>query len=74
MRRAGPVPEAEIAIVVGGTGSMRRHVQRVGRLLRPRPGKRARVYELVVQRTAEVSQVDRRRRGLVHHDATEVRA
>ncbi|HEU4616241.1 MAG TPA: DEAD/DEAH box helicase family protein [Kofleriaceae bacterium] len=68
------LPEAEIAIVVGGTGSMRRHVQRVGRLLRPRPGKRARVYELVVQRTAEVSQVDRRRRGLVHHDATEVRA
>lgn len=60
------LPEAEIAIVVGGTGSMRRHVQRIGRLLRPRPGKRARVYELVVQRTAEVSQVDRRRRGLVH--------
>lgn len=63
------LPEAEIAIVVGGTGSTRRHVQRIGRLLRPRPGKRARVYELVVQQSAEVSQVTRRRRGLAHtHD------
>ena len=40
------VPEADIAIVVGGTASQRRHVQRIGRVLRPRPGKRARVYEL----------------------------
>ena len=62
------LPEAEVAIVVGGTGSTRRHVQRIGRLLRPRPGKRARIYELVVQRSAEVSQVTRRRRGLVHDD------
>jgi superfamily II DNA or RNA helicase len=59
------LPEAEIAIVVGGTGSTRQHVQRIGRLLRPRPGKRARVYELVVQKSAEVAQVTRRRRGLV---------
>jgi superfamily II DNA or RNA helicase len=60
------LPEAEIAIVVGGTSSTRRHVQRVGRLLRPRPGKHARIYELVVAKSAEVSQVTRRRRGLVH--------
>jgi superfamily II DNA or RNA helicase len=62
------LPEAEIAILVGGTGSTRRHVQRIGRLLRPRPGKRARVYELVVPRSAEMSQVRNRRRGLVHQD------
>jgi superfamily II DNA or RNA helicase len=58
------LPEAEIAIVVGGTGSTRRHVQRIGRLLRPRDGKHAIVYELVVAKTAEVSQATRRRRGL----------
>lgn len=58
------LPDAELAIVVGGTGSTRRHVQRIGRLLRPRPGKRARVYELVVRESAEVPQVNRRRRGL----------
>ena len=58
------LPEAEIAIVVGGTSSTRRHIQRIGRLLRPRPGKRALVYELVVENSAEVSQAVARRRGL----------
>ena len=59
------VPEAEIAIVVGGSGSTRRHVQRIGRVLRPRDGKRARVYELAVQDSTEVAQMRRRRAGLV---------
>ncbi|HET9988810.1 MAG TPA: helicase-related protein, partial [Kofleriaceae bacterium] len=58
------VPEADIAIVVGGTASARRHVQRVGRVLRPRIGKRARVYELATQ--AEIETVVQRRRGLAH--------
>ncbi len=58
------VPEADVAIVVGGTASARRHVQRIGRVLRPRPGKRAHVYELATQGTAELAQVSRRRRGL----------
>lgn len=51
------VPDAEVAIVVGGTASTRRQVQRVGRVLRPRPGKHARVYELVVEASSEVRQV-----------------
>ena len=58
------VPEAEVAIVVGGTASKRRHVQRVGRILRPSPGKRAHVYELAVSETTEVAYVERRRAGL----------
>ena len=58
------LPDAEIAIIVGGTSSTRRHVQRIGRLLRPRPGKHAIVYELVVQRSAERAQAKRRREGL----------
>lgn len=58
------VPEAEIAIVVGGSASTRRHVQRVGRVLRPAPNKRARVYELTVSDSVEIDQARRRRRGI----------
>ncbi len=58
------VPEAEIAIVVGGSASSRRHVQRIGRVLRPRDGKRARVYELAVTGTTEITQMARRREEL----------
>ena len=56
------VPDAEVGIVVAGSKGEREHVQRVGRVLRPRPGKRALVYELVVRSTGEVN-VARRRRG-----------
>lgn len=55
------VPDAEVAIIVGGTSSQRRHAQRIGRVLRPRPGKRAYIYELAVNDSAEVRQVKRRR-------------
>jgi len=58
------VPDAEVAIVVGGTGSQRRHAQRIGRVLRPRPGKRAHVYELAVVDSTEQRQVARRRGDL----------
>jgi len=56
------VPDAEVGIIVAGTRGEREHVQRVGRVLRPRPGKRALVYELVVRSSTEVGQ-SRRRRG-----------
>jgi superfamily II DNA or RNA helicase len=55
------VPDAEVAIIVGGTSSQRRQAQRIGRVLRPRAGKRAHVYELVVADSAELRQVQRRR-------------
>jgi superfamily II DNA or RNA helicase len=55
------VPDAEVAIVVGGTASLRRHAQRIGRVLRPGPGKRAHVYELAVVDSSEQQQVQRRR-------------
>jgi superfamily II DNA or RNA helicase len=58
------VPDAEVAIVVGGALGQREHVQRVGRLLRPAPGKRAVVYELVSSATREVRQSAERRRCL----------
>ena len=58
------VPDAEVAIIVGGTQGAREHVQRIGRLLRPKDGKTAVVYELVMRGTSEVSQSRRRREGL----------
>jgi superfamily II DNA or RNA helicase len=58
------VPDAEVGIVVAGSKGEREHVQRVGRVLRPRPGKRALVYELVVRSTGEVREAHRRRNAL----------
>lgn len=58
------VPDADVAVVVGGTRGEREHVQRIGRLLRPSPGKRATVYELVSAGTREVLQSRQRSRGL----------
>ncbi|HEY5958245.1 MAG TPA: DEAD/DEAH box helicase family protein [Polyangiaceae bacterium] len=55
------VPDANIAIVVSGTGSVREHVQRLGRILRPRDGKRAMLYEIITLQTSEQSTSDRRR-------------
>jgi superfamily II DNA or RNA helicase len=63
------VPDADVAIVVGGTQGEREHVQRVGRLLRPREGKRAMVYELVMRDTHEVLHARRRRAGLAPRQA-----
>jgi len=58
------VPDAEVAIVVGGVRGQREHVQRVGRLLRPFPGKRAIVYELVADGTHEMHKSEERGRAL----------
>ena len=58
------VPDADIAVIVGGTASARRHVQRIGRVLRPRDGKRAIVYELAIGESTEAGYVRRRRAGL----------
>jgi superfamily II DNA or RNA helicase len=55
------VPEASLAIVLAGTGSAREHTQRLGRILRPRPGKRAKLYELVSKDTLEENIAKRRR-------------
>lgn len=59
------VPDADVAIIVGAALGEREYVQRVGRLLRPSPGKRATVYELVSIGTDEARRVAARRRGLV---------
>jgi superfamily II DNA or RNA helicase len=58
------VPAADVAVVVSAGLGEREHVQRVGRLLRPHPGKTAVVYELVARGTFEVAQSRRRRKGI----------
>ncbi|MHA1368481.1 MAG: DEAD/DEAH box helicase [Promethearchaeota archaeon] len=47
------VPEASVGIIVSGTGVPRQFIQRLGRLLRPLPGKSATLYEIVTNETAE---------------------
>jgi superfamily II DNA or RNA helicase len=58
------VPDADTAILVGGRLGTREYLQRVGRLLRPAPDKRALVYELVTRDTHEIRDAARKRRGL----------
>jgi superfamily II DNA or RNA helicase len=55
------IPDANVAIVVSGSGSVREHVQRLGRILRKRDGKRAVLYELVTANTGEAFTSERRR-------------
>jgi len=59
------VPDANVAVVLSGSGSVREHVQRLGRILRPKEGKRAVLYELVSGDTTEAYTSERRR----DHDA-----
>lgn len=55
------VPSANVAIVVSGSGSVREHVQRLGRVLRKQGDKRAVMYELVTAQTSEAYTSERRR-------------
>ena len=55
------VPEANVAIVVSGSGSIREHVQRLGRILRASHGKQAILYELIAKETGEYYVNQRRR-------------
>jgi len=55
------VPEANIAIIVSGTATVREHVQRLGRILRKQEGKTAILYEIITADTGEVYTSRRRR-------------
>jgi superfamily II DNA or RNA helicase len=55
------VPDANVAVLLSGSGSEREFTQRLGRILRPGDGGRALLYELVTEETAE-ERVARRRR------------
>jgi len=56
------VPDANVAVLLAGSGSEREFTQRLGRVLRPKTdGSRALLYELVSAETAEERVADRRR-------------
>jgi superfamily II DNA or RNA helicase len=55
------VPEANVAIVLSGSGSVREHVQRLGRVLRKSGDKEAILYEVITRGTAEEFTSSRRR-------------
>jgi superfamily II DNA or RNA helicase len=54
------VPDARVAIVVSGSAATREYIQRLGRVLRPKPGE-AILYELISRRTTEGKAAYRRR-------------
>ncbi|MCC6045830.1 MAG: DEAD/DEAH box helicase [Ignisphaera sp.] len=58
------IPDANVGIIAAGTGSRRQFVQRLGRLLRPAPGKEARLYEIIVRGTYEEAESRKRREAL----------
>jgi len=57
------IPDANVGIIVSGTGSRRQFIQRLGRLLRPKGGDvEARLYEIVLERTPEEAQARKRKK------------
>jgi superfamily II DNA or RNA helicase len=55
------VPEANVAVILSGTGSVREHVQRLGRILRKSGEKEATLYEVITRGTVEEFTSNRRR-------------
>ncbi len=60
------VPSANVAVVLSGNGSVREHVQRLGRILRKKGAKRATLYELVAAGTGEKRTSDKRREHVAY--------
>lgn len=59
------IPAAEVGVVLSGTSTVREHVQRLGRILRPKEGKQAVLYEVISLGTSEERASERRN----EHDA-----
>ena len=57
------VPEAKVAVVIGGQASTRQATQRLGRVLRRSGRSRATLYEVVCEDTKEVERSRKRRRS-----------
>ncbi|MCW4021247.1 MAG: helicase-related protein, partial [Candidatus Bathyarchaeota archaeon] len=56
------VPDASVGLILGGTGSSREYIQRLGRILRKRAGKQAKLIEIVARDTVETRISHRRHR------------
>ena len=60
------VPSANVAIVLSGNGSVREHVQRLGRILRKQGDKRAILYEVISAGTNEERTSEKRREHVAY--------
>ena len=60
------VPDAELGIIVSGTGSSREFIQRLGRLLRPKSdsNKKAKLIEIISSGTREIGTSTKRKKAL----------
>lgn len=56
------VPEAKVAIVLGGTAGAREYIQRLGRVLRKVENRQAVLVEVIARKTLEEGKAQRRRR------------
>jgi len=68
------IPDANVAILLGGALGVREQVQRIGRVLRPSPGKRAVVYDVATSHTVDAERADRKWRKLASASAPTVPA
>jgi superfamily II DNA or RNA helicase len=55
------VPEAKVAVVLGGSASAREYIQRLGRVLRKRGNAQAVLYEIIARKTVDERIAQRRR-------------
>ncbi len=56
------VPEAKVAIVLGGTSGAREYIQRLGRVLRKVENRQAVLFEVIARKTIEEGKAQRRRK------------
>jgi superfamily II DNA or RNA helicase len=55
------VPEAKVAVILGGSASAREYIQRLGRVLRKRGDAQALLYEVIARNTVDEGIAQRRR-------------
>ncbi len=58
------VPEAKVAIVLGGSAGAREYIQRLGRVLRKVGNKQAVLYQLIVRKTVDEGRAQRQRKAI----------
>lgn len=56
------VPEAKVAIVLGGNAGEREYIQRLGRVLRKVGNRKAVLYEMIARKTVDENRFQRRRK------------
>jgi superfamily II DNA or RNA helicase len=61
------VPEAKIAVVLGGSAGAREYVQRLGRVLRKQGSAQAILYEIIARSTVDERIAQQRKSRSKHH-------